>query len=84
MHLFFFLFFWHAKSILAGGSEAEDEGSGETDAGRKARTLPDTREKLAGHEGWICHVAPYRKNQTNQTAARKLTSTDMGKSLVCM
>ena len=32
------------------------------------------------HEGGICHGAPYRKNPTNQTAARKLTCTDMGES----
>ena len=36
--------------------------------------------EFGGHEGWICHGAPYRKNPTNQTAARKLTCTDMGES----
>ena len=37
--------------------------------------------EIGGHEGWICHGASYRKKQTNQTAARKLTCTDMGESL---
>ena len=40
--------------------------------------------EIGGHEGWICHGASYRKKQTNQTAARKLTCTDMGESLACM
>ena len=55
------------------------DNQGATDAGPRARTLTDTRQKLAGTRG-ICYGAPYRKNQTNQTAARKLTCTDMGES----
>ena len=79
----FFFFFWKARqehfrgkfsSVLKTKAAVTQMPTASTNAYRHAG-------EIGGHEGWICHGASYRKKQTNQTAARKLTCTDMGESL---
>ena len=86
MHICFFFFFLQGTPRAFSREVQKRFFKGEKKAAVRQMPAASTNAyrhagEIGGHEGWICHGASYRKKQTNQTAARKLTCTDMGESL---